>query len=129
MRRGEPTELDLLVRVHTPDLPAAGTQAAARPPLNLALVLDRSGSMGGQKMDYARQAAAFAVDQLRAEDRVSVVAFDDRVETVVASTPAADKARLKAGIARIDANAAPRPCTPVGWRAACRSARTWNRVG
>ena len=49
------------------------------------LVLDRSGSMGGQKMEYARQAAAFAVDQLRAADRVSVVAFDNAVETVVAS--------------------------------------------
>ena len=43
------------------------------------------------------------MDQLRADDRVSVVAFDDTTETVIASTPAADKARLKAGIARIDA--------------------------
>ena len=102
-RRGEPTELDLLVRVHTPELPAVRDgQETSRPPLNLALVLDRSGSMGGQKMEYARQAAAFAVDQLRGEDRVSVVAFDDRVETVVASTPASDKARLKAGIAGIN---------------------------
>ncbi len=57
--------------------------------------------MAGQKLEYARQAAAFAVDQLRAGDRVSVVAFDDRVETVVASTTATDKARLKQGIARI----------------------------
>ena len=57
--------------------------------------------MGGQKMEYARQAAAFAVDQFRAEDRVSVIAFDNVVETVVPSTHAADKARLKAEIARI----------------------------
>jgi Ca-activated chloride channel family protein len=103
LRRGEATELNLLVRIHTPELPSTEGASSARPPLNLALVLDRSGSMGGQKMEYARQAAAFAVDQLRAEDRVSVVAFDDRVETVVASTPAADKARIKADIARIDA--------------------------
>ncbi len=102
LRRGESTEFDLLVRVHTPELPADEGTSRVRPPLNLALVLDRSGSMGGQKMEYARQAAAFAVDQLRAEDRVSVVAFDDQVETVVASTPASDKARLKADIARID---------------------------
>ena len=102
LRRGEPTELDLLVRVHTPGAPAARDGAeTARPPLNLALVLDRSGSMGGQKMEYARQAAAFAVDQLRAGDRVSIVSFDNVVEAVVPSTPAADKARLKAEIARI----------------------------
>ena len=101
LRRGEATQLDGLVRVHTP--PADESAARVRPPLNLALVLDRSGSMGGQKMEYARQAAAFAVDQLQAEDRVSVVAFDDEIETVVPSTPAADKARLKDAIARIDA--------------------------
>ncbi len=64
-------------------------------------------------MEYARQAAAFAVDQLRAEDRVSVVAFDDVVETVVASTPAADKARLKADIARIDARSS--TALHAGW--------------
>ena len=91
------------MRVHTPDLPASDAKGGgARPPLNLALVIDRSGSMAGQKLDYARQAAVYAVDQLRAEDRVSIVAFDDRVETVVASTTAADKARLRDGIARID---------------------------
>ena len=113
LRRGEPTELDLLVRVHTPELPADESAGRVRPPLNLALVLDRSGSMGGQKMEYARQAAAFAVDQLRAEDRVSVVAFDSVVETVVPSTPAADKARLKEDIARIDVRAS--TALHAGW--------------
>ena len=40
LRRGEATDLDLLVRVHTPELPAARDgQGTSRPPLNLALVL------------------------------------------------------------------------------------------
>ncbi|MBD0291670.1 MAG: hypothetical protein ICV74_10485, partial [Thermoleophilia bacterium] len=49
---------------------------SARAPLALALVLDRSGSMGERnKMTFAREAAVFAVRELRPTDRVSVVAF------------------------------------------------------
>src|SRR5438445_6879002 len=66
-----------------------------RPALNLGLVLDRSGSMGGSgKMTYARQAAVFAVQQLLPEDRVSVTLFDDHIDLLVPSTPAADKQRI-----------------------------------
>lgn len=51
-------------------------------PLDISLVLDRSGSMGGHKIRYAREAAAFLVRRLRPTDVVSVVAFDNRVQTV-----------------------------------------------
>src|SRR5262245_12691846 len=69
-----------------------------RPHLNLSLVLDRSGSMEGEKMARAREAAAFCVDQLLAEDRVSVVIFDDRIEVIVPSQPVESKEAIKSRI-------------------------------
>ncbi|HEX6057965.1 MAG TPA: VWA domain-containing protein, partial [Gemmatimonadaceae bacterium] len=65
--------------------------AAARIPLDLSLVLDRSGSMAGEKLARAREAAAFLVRRLRPDDVVSVVAYDSEVTTV--APPAAGDAR------------------------------------
>ena len=50
-----------------------------RAPLNLALVLDRSGSMRGDKLRYVQQAACHILDLLDERDRVAVVAYDDQV--------------------------------------------------
>ena len=57
----------------------AGELSAARPPINVALVLDRSGSMAGEPLAHAREAAIRFASFLSAEDRLSVVAFDDEV--------------------------------------------------
>lgn len=59
----------------------APTQAN-RVPINIAIVLDRSGSMSGGPLAAARDAATFLVERLAPEDTVSVVAFDHEVETV-----------------------------------------------
>ena len=54
----------------------------SRVPLNLALVIDRSGSMSGQKLEFARQAAIHVVDLLDKNDRLALVAFDDQVNRI-----------------------------------------------
>ena len=86
----QPMTLDVLVRI----TPPAIALDADRVPLNLSLAIDRSGSMQGQKMHYAREAARFAVENLLSCDRISVVLFDDRIETLVPSTLATDKNTL-----------------------------------
>ncbi|MFC4640203.1 vWA domain-containing protein [Deinococcus hohokamensis] len=78
------TQLTLLIRVHP--APTA-SQVTQRPVLNLAFVIDRSGSMSGEPLEMAKQAAIAAVRQMRADDRVSVVAFGSAVEVVVPSQP------------------------------------------
>ena len=85
------TTLDVLVRI----VPPAPEVHFVRPPINLGLVLDHSGSMStGKKMAHAREAAVFAVQQLQPTDRVSVTIFDDTVETIVPNTPATDRAGI-----------------------------------
>lgn len=64
-----------------------------RPPVNLAFVIDRSGSMSGQKLELAKQAVMDGIARLDDQDRVTVVAYDDEVRVVVESTTAGSRAR------------------------------------
>ena len=92
---GRDQTVDLLIRVKAPepeDNFDKGT--ASRPHLNLAVTLDRSGSMAGEKIVKAREAAAYCVEELLATDRISLVIFDDVVETLVPSTLAANKSAI-----------------------------------
>ncbi len=83
--------LDVLFRI-TPRSPDVHFP---RPALNLALVLDRSGSMvEGKKMAHAIEASAFVVQQLLPNDKISVVIFDECVDVLVSCSPAADKLGL-----------------------------------
>jgi Ca-activated chloride channel homolog len=75
---------------------------AQRVPLNIALVLDRSGSMMGDKLEYCKKAAQFVVDNLDADDRVSVVIYESGVKVLVPSTKAGNKEQLKRMIAGIN---------------------------
>jgi Ca-activated chloride channel family protein len=73
-----------------------------RPPLNISLVLDRSGSMGGDKILYAKKAVDFVIDQLDPTDVLSIVNYDDVVEISSASMPVKNKESLHDKVSRID---------------------------
>lgn len=66
----------------------AGGITTHRPPVNIALVLDRSGSMSGAKIELVRVAANRALQMLNPEDRFSLVVFDDQIDVLVESCPA-----------------------------------------
>src|SRR5215204_5517439 len=86
------TERYLRVQVIAPD--NAGKNNS-RLPLNLALVIDRSGSMAGSKLDKAREAAIFCLRNLTGADRAAVVAYDDEVRVVAASQVLTPEAKNK----------------------------------
>ncbi len=65
--------------------PPQREQTNDRSPLNVSLVLDRSGSMSGEKLQYVKEAALHVLDLLDERDSASVVVYDDRVETLVAA--------------------------------------------
>ncbi len=68
-------------RVHLIGEFTAGEPAERRPrrPLDLALVLDVSGSMAGEKLAAVRSAVGLLLQRLRAEDRVTLVSFANDV--------------------------------------------------
>lgn len=72
-----------------------------RPPVNLAIVLDRSGSMNGPRIEQAREAAITALRMLSPRDRFSLVVFDSGVETLIPSQPARDTAWMERRIREI----------------------------
>lgn len=94
---GREQTADLLVRITAPE----SVNSAKRPLLNLSLVLDRSGSMQGEKIARARAAAAYCVDQLLPQDRVSVVIFDDAIDLLVPSQMVEDREAIKRTFTRI----------------------------
>lgn len=77
------------------DLKPAIADRPGQSSLNLSLVLDRSGSMKGRKIENVRQAVCKIIDQLGPEDILSVVIFNDNVDLLVPAQTVTDKTALK----------------------------------
>lgn len=100
-------DVHCMLELHAPDAPDTD-----RPPLHLALVVDRSGSMAGEKLAAAQASARFLAGRMRATDRLALVTYDDDVDLLVPLGPP-DTDKLAAAIAGIE----PGGCTNLsgGW--------------
>ena len=92
---GYDTTLEVLVRIAAPEAPAT---TVVRAPLHLAIVIDRSGSMSGLPLDEARKAAAFIIENLSANDRASIVTFEEKVEVVAPLSDMGQRTSLLAAL-------------------------------
>ena len=80
-----------------------GVVGGGRTPMNLCLVIDRSGSMEGQPLEYVKQACTHVVDLLMPTDVLSIVTFEEVVEVLMPPQQVTNKDMVKAGIARLAA--------------------------
>ncbi|MFT4547171.1 MAG: Ca-activated chloride channel family protein [Verrucomicrobiales bacterium] len=80
------------------ELPRDGKDRA---PVNVAIVLDKSGSMSGEKLAYAKDAAKMAIQRLGSNDILSIITYDHNVEVLVPATKVTDKGAMLAAIDRI----------------------------
>jgi len=98
----EPQMLYVMLELETPE----ESRQTAAPPLNVCLVLDRSTSMQGEKMDVVKASAIQVLRNLRPQDILSVVAFSDRAEVIIPASYQQDRPRLEAKVQMIQASGA-----------------------
>ena len=76
---------------------------SARVPLNICMVMDKSGSMESEKkLEYVKQAGLFVIDNLERDDHFSLVTYDTHVYTPVGAGPVRNKSRVKNIIRQIE---------------------------
>ena len=97
MEAGKIQKTFLKVGLRGFDLPIESDRAS----VNLAIVLDRSGSMAGEKLARAKEAAIMAIGLLNSRDIVSMVTYDSVVNVVVPATRVTDKQSIYSAIRNI----------------------------
>jgi Ca-activated chloride channel homolog len=82
---------------------SGGPGGGSRMPLNLGVVIDRSGSMYDERrLEFVVEAVKFLADNLTADDKVSIVAFADKAKVLITPEAARDKSAVKRAIDDID---------------------------
>ena len=82
---------------------ARGAGGGGRVPLNLGVVIDRSGSMYDERrLEFVVEAVKFLADNLTEDDKVSIVAFADKAKVIITPEAARDKSAIKRAIDDID---------------------------
>jgi len=93
-------QLSVLIEMTAPPAPQ---ESAPRQPSTLEVVLDRSGSMSGGRLDGAKLALTGLIDKLDPSDNFGLVVFDHEVEVVVPAGPLRDKPAVKQTISQVHA--------------------------
>jgi Ca-activated chloride channel family protein len=111
------------VALHLALVPASH-QTTRRPPLDLAFVIDRSGSMHGGRLDLVKQTLFGALGVLQPHDRIAVVIFDDHIETLLPLTSftSATAQTLSARLAQVEARGSTN--LSAGWLTGCQQLAT-----
>ena len=89
--------LYMIVDLETP----LDARSAPSPPLNVCIVIDRSTSMQGEKMDMVKATAIQILRNLRPQDILSVVTFSDRAEVIIPAAFHQERGRLEARVQMI----------------------------
>lgn len=93
---GKPFTVRLMLAIEGQEQPGKN-----RSPLNLSLVLDRSGSMQGKKLSNVKEATRQLVNQLAKDDIFSLVIFDDKVKRLISPVKIGDAPDLQSVIGGI----------------------------
>ncbi|MCB0165159.1 MAG: VWA domain-containing protein [Anaerolineae bacterium] len=88
------------------DIMPATDLPTARLPINLSLVIDRSTSMQGRRLQQVKEAIRHIIDALQPEDSLSLVTFSDRAQVLLPSQRNIDKAMAKSIVSTIQPNGA-----------------------
>jgi Ca-activated chloride channel family protein len=105
----------LSLAIEAPEAP----RQRERPPVSVALTLDRSGSMDGEKLERAKAAVLHAVRTLASTDQFCVVIYDNNVEVLVPSGPATPERRRLAEQRLASVRAGNTTALFDGWRTGC----------
>lgn len=95
----EPQLLYVLIKIR----PVLEMALVSEAPLNVCLVVDRSTSMKGSRLQHVKRAAQRIISECRAEDVLSLVAFSDRAEVIIPAQPVTDVASMRALVSAIRA--------------------------
>lgn len=73
-----------------------------RTPLNISVVIDKSGSMSSKhKLEFVKKAVEHIIDELGYDDYISIITYDDDVKVIYASSQVEDKTRLKSDVKKL----------------------------